>query len=68
MSEEADETNGARIREICGPQFRDEGAARPVEQGDRIQIEEIRPWMTNRDLAFYLMLFYTSLFMHNIEP
>jgi len=36
-----------------------------IETGYR-QIEEVRPWTTSRDLAFRLMLFYTSLFMHNM--
>ena len=36
-----------------------------IETGYR-QIEEVRPWTTSRDLAFRLMLFYTSLFMYNM--
>lgn len=36
-----------------------------IETGYR-QVEEVRPWTTSRDLAFRLMLFYTSLFMHNM--
>ena len=36
-----------------------------VKTGYR-QIEEVRPWTTSRDLAFRLMLFYTSLFMYNV--
>ena len=31
-----------------------------------MQIEEVRPWTTSRDLAFRLMLFNTSLFMYNM--
>lgn len=30
------------------------------------QVEDVRPWTTSRDLAFRLMLFYTSLFMYNM--
>ncbi|MCG8531376.1 MAG: transposase [Desulfovibrionales bacterium] len=36
-----------------------------IETGYR-QIEDVRPWTTSRDLAFRLMLFYTSLFMYNM--